>query len=440
MTLNKYERITVEISGICNAKCTWCYTGRQNKYGKGCSEAKAKFMTAQEFDSGLSYLINNGILSPNAEVELYNWGEPLLNPELDGILEVLEKYDMQFHLSTNCSCLKYFTGKHLKNMTMLMVSLSGFSQSTYGRIHDFDFESILRNINTTAEILKSHNLLHLMEVNFHVYNFNLHEIAAARKYFESRNIRFIPRIAYFNDYFLFDGYLKNTLPIKTKAMAEKHLLTDLLLRETEFAPKNFECPQQKKIVVDEEWNLVPCCRLSKKENLGSILDMNIEEVAKAKKEVTYCGSCLSTGQSFVVHQELKFQYGVSERLVPYRFIPKLLVDYNGKGFYWFSTACEGSIRSDGSYSHRFEFPTPPKKLRVIVPRPYNNVHLMDVVVTSNAGILGTSQCSRESGKMSGLFEKTSAAFDICLDDKKIKWVEISFGVSYLSDSFVNSIS
>lgn len=435
-----YDRITIEISDVCNAKCVWCYTGRKNRYGQKNAECKPHFMNAAEFERGLGQLINNGVLSPSAEIELYNWGEPLLNPDLDGILSVIEKYDMPFHLSTNCSYLKYFTGEHLKNMTLFMVSLSGFSQSTYGKIHGFDFQRILENINTAAEILNSRGLLHLMEINFHVYNFNIHEIAAARKYFESRNIRFVARTAYFNDYYLFDKFLNDRLPAKTKAAARRHLLTDLLGEEASFAPKKFACPQQAKIVVDDEWNLIPCCRLSKEEQLGNILDMSLEEIAAAKRSVPQCESCLENGQAYIVHQELKFQYGVSERIVPYRFIPKLLVDYSGKGFYWFSTVCDGVISSDGKYSHRFEFPSPPKKLRVVVPRPFNNVHLADVSVRSDAGILGTSQCSRESRKMSGLFEKTSAAFDICLDGKAIKWVEISFGVSYLSDSFVNGIS
>lgn len=435
-----YERITVEISDVCNAKCVWCYTGRQNRYGKKCTDSEPHFMTAAEFEHGLEHLISNGILSPTAEIELYNWGEPLLNPELDSILAVIEKYDMPFHLSTNCSCLNFFTGEHLKNLTLFMVSLSGFSQSTYGKIHGFDFQRILDNINTVAEILNSRGLLHLMEINFHVYNFNIHEIAAARKYFESRHIRFVARTAYFNEYYLFDGFLNGKLSAKTKDMAQRHLMTDLLYEETSFAPKNYVCPQQARIVVDDEWNLIPCCRLTKKEQLGNILDMTPDEIATAKRSVPQCVSCLSSGQSYVVHQELKFQYGISERIVPQRFVPKLLVDYSGKGFYWFSTACEGSIRADGSYSHRFEFPSPPKRLRVIVPRSYNNIHLADVFVSSDKGALGTSQCSRESDKLQGLYENTSAAFDICLDDKTIEWAEISFSVSYLSDSFVNGMN
>lgn len=435
-----YDRITIEISDVCNAKCVWCYTGRKNRYGQKNTECKQHFMTALEFENGLKALIDNGILSPDAEIELYNWGEPLLDPELDGILAVIERYDMPFHLSTNCSCLKYFTGKHLKNMTLFMVSLSGFSQGTYGKIHGFDFQRILDNIDTAADILNSRGLLHLMEINFHVYNFNIHEISAARKYFESRNIRFVARTAYFNDYYLFDGFLNGSLPAKTVSMAQRHLLTDLLSGEAALAPKKFACPQQSKIVVDDMWNLIPCCRLTKEERLGNILDMTAEEIAKAKRSVSQCESCLENGQAYIVHQELKFQYGVSERIVPYRFIPKLLVDYSGKGFYWFSTACEGSIHADGGYSRRFEFPAPPKKLRVAVPRIYKNVHLADVSVSSDAGILGISQCSPESGKMDGLFENTSAAFDICLDGKTIEWVEISFSVSYLSDSFVNELN
>lgn len=396
-------------------------------------------MSSKEFELGLSTLINNGILSPLAEIELYNWGEPMLNPELDGILEVLERYDMPFHLSTNGSCIKYFTGDHLKNLTLFMVSLSGFSQSTYGRIHGFDFNNILKNIDAAADILRRNGLLHLMEINFHVYNFNLHEITKARKYFENRGIRFVPRVAYFNDYFLFDGYLNETLPARVKVLAEKHLMIDMLLKEAAFSPKGFSCPQQNLLVADDEWNLVPCCRLSKEERLGSLLDMSLDDIIKSKNSVSYCASCLSSGQSYIVHRDLRYQYGVSDRIVPYRYVPKLLVDYNGKGFTGYSGKTEGEILPTGRYSHKFTFSAAPQKLRLIIPRLSSNVHITDISAVSGEKTFQVTSCSTESEKLKGLFENQTAVFNIDVSGNDIRYINLSFNISYLSNKFVDGI-
>lgn len=437
-----YDRITIEISGVCNAKCMWCHTGRKNRYNDKKRDDGNKsicFMSKKKFRAGLDKLINNGILSDKAEVELYNWGEPLLNPELDGILEILEERNMPFHISTNCSKLDYFSGNHLKNLTLFMISLSGFSQNTYGKIHGFDFESILKNIDKVALILKDNNLLHVMEINFHVYKFNIHELPAAKKYFEMRGIRFVPRLAYFNDYFLFEDYLNNRMNKRLRNMAEKHLMTEMLVNESKKSKKNFACPQKRKIVVDENWRLVPCCRLTSDEQIGDILEMSLAEIENTRNSISYCEPCIASGQCFTVHQELKFNYGIVESTADLNFAPKLLVDYSGMGFYWFSSFSGININKDGVFDHTYKFPTSPKALRLIIPFAYDNMMISDVSAVSEKGeckVIPLSKCTEE---IKDLYKKRRVEYDIIINGNDIKEINISFNISLLSESFFEKL-
>ncbi len=431
----KYERITIEISGVCNAKCLWCYTGRKNRYSDHSDKKTSCFMSTKDFEAGLDKLIKDGILSENADVELYNWGEPLLNPEFDGILEVLERHDMPFHISTNCSQLSHFTGAHLKNLTLFMVSLSGFSQTTYGKIHGFDFDMILKNIDKAAHILKNNGLLHVMEINFHVYKFNIHEIPAAKKYFESRGIRFVPRLAYFNDYYLFEDYLNSRMNKRLKSMADRHLMVETLVQETKFSPKDYSCPQHRKLVVDENWQLIPCCRLSSDERLGNILEMSKDEIDSVKTSLSYCKPCIASGQSYTVHQELKFDFGVIGRAAAVSLVPKLLVDYSGKGFYWFCTLSGGAIDRNGKYDHTFSFSASPKALRLLVPFGYNNMLVSDVNAVSDKGECQVVPIVESSPQYKDLYQGKQAAFDIVVDKEDINQVNISFDVSFISENF-----
>ena len=302
-----YKYATIDISNICNAKCRWCTTGVKNRKG---IVTKPEFMSAELFKKGLSYMLDKGILNEKAELELYNWGEPLLNPELQGILAVINEYGLSFHISTNASVIRNFTGENIDNMTYFMVSMSGFSQSAYGKIHGFELNRILENIDKIAEILKSHNKLDKMQINMHMYKFNLHEYEDARKYFAQRGINFVPRLAYFNDYFQFQNYLNNTASKKTQEITSRQIITTLIDELAAKAPADYRCPQLNRIVTDEKWNIVPCCRLTTNESLGNLFELSLEDIAGLKEDCKYCPPCIEAKQDFIVHQPMRFHLGI----------------------------------------------------------------------------------------------------------------------------------
>lgn len=255
-------------------------------------------------------MLSNNIINSDSEIELYNWGEPLLNPQLEDILAVIEKYKLSFHISTNASVIENFKGNHINRMTLFMVSLSGFSQNTYSKIHGLNLNTVLSNIDKIALILKDHNKLDRMQINMHMYKFNLSEYELARNYFKERGIKFIPHLAYFNDYIQFQDYLCNTQNKKTKEATNKHIITTIIDDVATESPKKYKCPQLTKIVTDEKWNVVPCCRLTTDQSLGNLFDMTIDEILCKKKNCQYCPACIESGQSYIVHQPLKFSLGI----------------------------------------------------------------------------------------------------------------------------------
>lgn len=140
--MEKFKKITIDISDICNAKCKWCTTGIQNQEGMSC----AHFMTAEYFEKVINYCLNKHIIREDADIELYSWAEPALNSEILAIIDVIVNKGMRYNLSTNGSKAVGLKKEHLKNLTFFMISLSGFSQETYGRIHGLNLEHIKANI------------------------------------------------------------------------------------------------------------------------------------------------------------------------------------------------------------------------------------------------------------------------------------------------------
>lgn len=89
--MKKYKKVYVEITNICNLKCSFCPdTKRQSKY-----------MTKEEF----VHVIKE--IKPFTDyVYFHLMGEPLLNPELESFISICAINDIKVNLTTNGTLLK----------------------------------------------------------------------------------------------------------------------------------------------------------------------------------------------------------------------------------------------------------------------------------------------------------------------------------------------
>ena len=118
------NKIHYEISGICNAKCIYCPTGTGATKGK-----PSRFLPPVEFSRGLDRLYELNFLNADNYLGLFNWGDPLLHPQFDEILTILNERGQPYALSTNGSFVPHrITSSLLDNLTNLRISLPGFSQ------------------------------------------------------------------------------------------------------------------------------------------------------------------------------------------------------------------------------------------------------------------------------------------------------------------------
>jgi sulfatase maturation enzyme AslB (radical SAM superfamily) len=78
-----YDEVYFEISGVCNAKCRYCVTGRSNHPVGG-------FVDAAQFQKALNILFKNKLIHNKTCFNLYNWGEPMLHPEFGKIIATIQ--------------------------------------------------------------------------------------------------------------------------------------------------------------------------------------------------------------------------------------------------------------------------------------------------------------------------------------------------------------
>jgi len=305
-----------------------------------------------------------GIINEKTELELYNWGEPFLNPEINDICGIIVKYGYSYHLSTNASVMRKISPENLRTLSGFRVSLSGFSEETYSITHALNYSQVISNISEFYEMLKAAGKHGLMDISFLVYKFNVGEIEKAREYFSSLGIGFTPRLAYYADYEQFQMFLNGNMPSDVKALSEKHIFESLWRARARQAPERFACPQMNFIVTDHKWNIIPCCRLTENDNIGNVFDMELEDIVSAKRNVFKCRECKETNQHYIVHSPSLFKFSIdppkTEKFVK---VPKLYYD-TGEGFSEAQVLRKGSINDDsGLFYAEYSFPQKPVRVR-----------------------------------------------------------------------------
>ena len=115
--------MVLDTTSFCNLECVWCPTGQHRNSRTSCIMPKDKALKI--IDKFGKYL--KGVL-------LFNWGEPLLNPNISSIIKAIKKYDIHCSLSTNLNVdLNEQSAESLLNsgLDYFICSIDGITQKTY---------------------------------------------------------------------------------------------------------------------------------------------------------------------------------------------------------------------------------------------------------------------------------------------------------------------
>jgi radical SAM protein with 4Fe4S-binding SPASM domain len=166
--INKLFKIMLWLNSGCNAKCITCDIWRE-KPGKQLSYNQIKKLAPQWKELGVNTIVI--------------CGEPLINPNLWPIVDIINKQDINIEMLTNGINLSYHAEKIVNNCKVLRVSLDGpkdihnltrgktyayerlkqgmdkiryyspdYNVSAHCTIHLMNFEYISNTINTAKEL------------------------------------------------------------------------------------------------------------------------------------------------------------------------------------------------------------------------------------------------------------------------------------------------
>lgn len=161
-SLKKPFSFEVDIVDACNLRCVHCPRG---VYYKKSTSTK---MGPDFFKRLLDKMTSECTCQ---RVDLYNWSEPFLHPELDEFVKAVTRKNVACGLSSNLSFNK---PSHLEAVLMnspsLIVSVSGFTQAIHERYHKgSNIENVKSNLKFIANLRKTKGLS--LHVRIHCLQF-----------------------------------------------------------------------------------------------------------------------------------------------------------------------------------------------------------------------------------------------------------------------------
>lgn len=298
---NGYHEVCIEISGYCNAKCKYCPSGSKKQ------EEIRKMMDVDLFEEVVRKLKEYKIIGKESQIDLFWWGEPFLNPQLKDIIKITQKYDVEYVLSTNAFHYQKLEKKDCKNLKRLIISMPGFSQCSYDKIHQFDFKVILENIRKYVQDLREAGVADKIWVAYHIYQFNLGEIFDCYQFCCDLGISFNPGFAFPLLVKERIGYAKNELPIHRKEEMYKEIVTDQLDRMIQCSDKKSCIYQKRNFIVDEFGGVFSCLNLEHNpENYcGNILKEDMNAILDKIANSNICEECIKCG---VAPTDMSFKF------------------------------------------------------------------------------------------------------------------------------------
>ncbi|HLF92694.1 MAG TPA: radical SAM protein [Planctomycetota bacterium] len=295
----KRMEVLVDVLSSCNLRCPSCPVGNMGAINPASLIDKGLFTRLIE-KATTDYHIT--------QVSLYNWAEPVLHPELPELIRIVRGRGVPCHISSNLNLLRNVEEILRAGPEFFRISLSGFTQEVYARAHvRGDIEQVKENMRILSEAKKkTKNKATKIEVFYHKYRHNLHEVEPMRAFAEGLGFAFTEAWAYL-------------MPAeKVMDLAEGKLVG----AEREFVETQFALPIAKaveasrrfrhepcrmldqQIVLDLRGNLILCCGVYdyEKNGVGSFLEMTPEGLERAKRAHPTCSRCVRNG----IHTYLEY--------------------------------------------------------------------------------------------------------------------------------------
>lgn len=256
--MNRFSRIYIEITNVCNLKCSFCIKNTR----------QPRFMSCDEFANILKQ-----IRPYTSYICLHVLGEPLMHPQLENFLELAHEADVKVNITTNGTLLHDKKQALLNSPSLRKVSISlhslesGNTKEYLQKVADFVLAASQKNIlcdlrlwNLFAADIDNQPIFEMLCQFLNIQNHTMQ--TAKEKINQSGSITLAP-----------------TIFLGTAPQFEWPSLKANLTNKPIFC---YGLRTQAAILCDG--TVVPCCLDSKGDiNLGNVFTQSFEEIVYSPK-------------------------------------------------------------------------------------------------------------------------------------------------------------
>ena len=261
MEKKKFKKIYIEITNICNLKCSFCPDHKRKK----------EYMDINNFNT-----IIKKIKKYTDLVALHIKGEPLLHPNLKEILEICEKENIKINITTNGTLLKDKIKIITKYKSVRQINISVHSINKNENNKKYNTYTYMKDIlESVKKIKEESNII----ISYRLWNLeNLEQ--------NDENIEILKMLE--------NEYNQDELINKMKKQKFIELEENIFINqdiefkwpslETEIISEEGRCMGLKhQIGILVDGNVVPCCLDQNGDiNLGNILKQDLEEILNSQ--------------------------------------------------------------------------------------------------------------------------------------------------------------
>lgn len=286
-TLSPYYP-TIEVTGVCNLRCSGCVRSDKSLIEDG------KYMSYTDYEKVVTKLVHE--IPFLYLVDLYVYGEPILNKELPKIIQLNNRLGLASGLSTNLNNISHLKEVLDEHPALIRVSVSGASSGTYDITHTGGkWRKVSKHLEILAGLISERGQRTIIEVYFHLYQHNRHEVGVIKALCDRYGFRFHPSlgIVLTSDFILEYAQGKGLRASAQAADSRTLIPLDELLDDCRHQA-HLNCILTRVVpVINWDLSVMPCCNYSYSQIAPNYLDIPLTELVQQRTDSAVCASCQS---------------------------------------------------------------------------------------------------------------------------------------------------
>lgn len=292
----------IDVVGTCNLRCPTCPVGNF-----GAADRPKGFMPVALFERILDKIVAERV-APRPQVWLFNWGEPLLHPELPALVTAVKQRGLPCHLSTNLNVHRGLRELARANPDEIKISLSGFTPERYALTHARGRLRLVKaNMHLLRHWLDEEGASTRVWVGHHLYRGGEQEVPAVKALCDELGFAHVPIAAFYQPLERLVELLEGgpSDPVLAELIEPPQVYLPRIRRSRSSA---HDCELRfNQTVINHDGSVALCCSVYDKPNMLGLdfLHTPHAEIEAARYRHPFCATCMKHGLSYTVRDARK---------------------------------------------------------------------------------------------------------------------------------------